>query len=121
MGCGEAGERQWRVTKLGKGQSLPSPTPALPILLCRTHTTNMASDHLSSFRKAMQLVVLHQPLPVCLSDCGSPGLSVRSVTWLCEEGCMVSFISRPTRSLRLLVEILRAMQLSTGKEKPQRS
>ncbi|XP_007470718.1 PREDICTED: renin isoform X2 [Lipotes vexillifer] len=47
------------------------------------------------------------------------GVSVRSTTLLCEEGCMVvvdtgaSYISGPTSSLRLLMETLGAKELST--------
>ncbi|XP_020918871.1 renin isoform X2 [Sus scrofa] len=47
------------------------------------------------------------------------GVSVRSATLLCEEGCMVvvdtgaSYISGPTSSLRLLMETLGAKELST--------
>ncbi|XP_015995416.2 renin isoform X2 [Rousettus aegyptiacus] len=47
------------------------------------------------------------------------GVSVRSATLLCEEGCMVvvdtgaSYISGPTSSLRLLMETLGAEELST--------
>ncbi|XP_065792814.1 renin isoform X2 [Muntiacus reevesi] len=47
------------------------------------------------------------------------GVSVRSTTLLCEEGCMVvvdtgaSYISGPTSSLRLLMEALGAKELST--------
>ncbi|XP_044613551.1 renin [Equus asinus] len=47
------------------------------------------------------------------------GVSVRSATLLCEEGCMVvvdtgaSYISGPTSSLRLLMETLGAKELSS--------
>ncbi|XP_006215570.1 renin isoform X1 [Vicugna pacos] len=47
------------------------------------------------------------------------GVSVRSATLLCEEGCMVvvdtgaSYISGPTSSMRLLMETLGAKELST--------
>ncbi|XP_022449000.1 renin isoform X1 [Delphinapterus leucas] len=47
------------------------------------------------------------------------GVSVRSTTLLCEEGCMAvvdtgaSYISGPTSSLRLLMETLGAKELST--------
>ncbi|XP_004685591.1 PREDICTED: renin [Condylura cristata] len=47
------------------------------------------------------------------------GVSVRSATLLCEEGCMAvvdtgaSYISGPTSSLRLLMETLGATELST--------
>ncbi|KAM9705997.1 renin [Dama dama] len=47
------------------------------------------------------------------------GVSLRSTTLLCEEGCMVvvdtgaSYISGPTSSLRLLMEALGAKELST--------
>ncbi|XP_062971508.1 renin [Cynocephalus volans] len=47
------------------------------------------------------------------------GVSVRSATLLCEEGCMAvvdtgaSYISGPTGSLQLLMEALGAMELST--------
>ncbi|CAI9179096.1 unnamed protein product [Rangifer tarandus platyrhynchus] len=47
------------------------------------------------------------------------GVSVRSTTLLCEEGCMVvvdtgaSYISGPTSSLRLLMEALGAKEMST--------
>ncbi|XP_011371328.1 renin [Pteropus vampyrus] len=47
------------------------------------------------------------------------GVSVRSATLLCEDGCMVvvdtgaSYISGPTSSLRLLMETLGAKELST--------
>ncbi|XP_045039345.1 renin [Desmodus rotundus] len=47
------------------------------------------------------------------------GVSVRSATLLCEEGCMAvvdtgaSYISGPTSSLRLLMETLGAKELST--------
>uniref|UniRef100_A0A4W2D1G8 renin n=2 Tax=Bos indicus x Bos taurus TaxID=30522 RepID=A0A4W2D1G8_BOBOX len=49
------------------------------------------------------------------------GVSVRSTTLLCEEGCMVivdtgaSYISGPTSSLRLLMEALGAKELSIDK------
>ncbi|XP_030159230.1 renin isoform X1 [Lynx canadensis] len=48
------------------------------------------------------------------------GVSVRSATLVCEEGCMVvvdtgaSYISGPTSSLRLLMETLGAKELSTN-------
>ncbi|GAB5583636.1 renin isoform X1 [Prionailurus iriomotensis] len=48
------------------------------------------------------------------------GVSVRSATVVCEEGCMVvvdtgaSYISGPTSSLRLLMETLGAKELSTN-------
>ncbi|XP_007523214.1 renin [Erinaceus europaeus] len=60
---------------------------------------------------------------VSVSDTGSwqinmKGVSVRSVTLLCEEGCKAvvdtgaSFISGPTSSLKLLMETLEAKELS---------
>eukprot|EP00071_Canis_lupus_P015745 XP_005640809.1 renin isoform X1 [Canis lupus familiaris] len=48
------------------------------------------------------------------------GVSVRSATLVCEEGCMVvvdtgaSYISGPTSSLRLLMDTLGAQELSTN-------